>query len=425
MVFGWGKKKSTDGFTESTQLKQVSLAEINGVLQERKNLLGNQIVEKAKSMSKEIENRRKEIVQIISQFESDELGSQDVDKHLKIIIERGKNAVISGVRKETSIKLDDIKKYQDVVNLNSEIAQMLKRIGDILGPNSRVMHVFARKYADKLKETLANIAKTRSDLQKLVDEYNRLDSSASTILEWSKKIADSKKDNEAKNGIITKTKEDIQNIIKTIQSLEEEIQSLKSSKEYTEFLSVKKELESLESEKDKIKHEIDFQFSKISRPLGKYSYVSSLEKPLKLVMQKMIEDPYDVITSETKNSVIEVLQAVIKSVVAGGVSVKDTDKSAEQIEEIINRLDEFLKLKDSLVRKRNSLEERLLIFNNKDLGDKEKTLAKIKENKTKFESDVSNLENEINQAAKLIPDITRNIETKLSEILGAKITTTI
>jgi len=36
--------------------------------------------------------------------------------------------------------------------------------------------------------------------------------------------------------------------------------------------------------------------------------------------------------------VIEILQATIKSVVAGNVSVKDSQKAVEQIEETINRL---------------------------------------------------------------------------------------
>jgi hypothetical protein len=425
MVFGWGKKKSTSESIESTQLaKQVSLDKIEGILQERKNQLGNQIVEKSKSIREEIEIKRKEIVLLISQFESDDLGSQDVDKHLKILIERGKASVSSGIRKETSKKLDDVKSYQDVVNLNSDIAQLLKRIGDVLGPNSKVMHVFARKYADKLKEILANIAKTKAELQKLVSEYDRLDSSISNILELSRKIDDSKKENKEKNNTIIKTKEEIQNNIKAIQNLEREIQDLKSSKEYADFLGVKKNLGSLDIEKNKIKYEMDFQFSKISRPLGKYSYVSSLERPLKKIMEQLIADPYETLTIETKDSVIEILQAVIKSVVAGGVSVKDTDKSIEQIEETINKLDEFLKLKNSLLDKKNALEKNL-VFDNKNLEEKERTLIKIKENKIKSESNISNLENEINQSIKIMPDLVKNIETKLSEILGTKIIITV
>jgi len=378
MVFGWGKKKSTNESIKSTQLvNQVSLDKIESILQEQKNKLSNQIIEKSKPISEEIEIKRREIVHVITQFESDDLGSQNVDKHLKVLIERGKNAVISGVRKEASEKSDEIKKYHDVVNLNLDIAQLLKRIGDTLGPNSRVMHVFARKYADKLKDVLANITREKAELQKLVNDYDKLDSNISNILDLSKKIIDSKKEIENENRSISKTKEEIQNALKIIQNMEEEIHNLKSSDKFVEFLNVKKELESLEPEKNKIKHEIDFQFSKISRPLGKYSYISSLEKPLKKIMEQMVENPYDIITNETKSSVIEVLQAVIKSAVAGSVSVKDVNKSVEQIEETINRLDEFLKLKENLAHKRNSLEQKLVILNSKDEEEKEKSLSKI------------------------------------------------
>ena len=423
MVFGWGKKKSIDS-AESTQLaRQVSLYNLDNILQEKKDTLSNNIVEKSKSIRDKIEISRKEIVQLFSQFESDDLGSKDVDKHLKIIIERGKNTVISGIKKETSKKMGEIKKYQDVANLNSEVAQLLKRIGDILGPNSRVMHVFARKYADKLKEILADIAKTKAELQKLVNEHDTLDLEISKILADSKKIIESKKNNELKTDKIAKTKEDIQNSLKLIQSLEDDIKNLKSSKEYIEFLNVKRELESLDLEKDKIKHEVDLQFSKISRPLGKYIYVSSLEKPLKLIMEKMTDNPYDVITNETKNAVIEVLQAVIKAAVAGNISVKDTDKSVEQIEETIIRLDEFLKLKNDLSNKKNKLEQGIL-FDHKDVEEKEKNLNRIKDQKIQFEIEITNLENQVNETAKLMPQVVKNIESKLSDVLGTKITIT-
>ena len=106
------------------------------------------------------------------------------------------------------------------------------------------MHVFARKYADKLKEVLADIAKEKAELQKLVNDYNRLDSNVSSILDLLEKIIDSKKEIESKNQLISKTKEEIHNDLKTIQDLEEEIHNLKSSDKFAEFLSVKKGLES-------------------------------------------------------------------------------------------------------------------------------------------------------------------------------------
>ena len=419
MVFGWGKKKTIGSMESSQPVKQISLDTIDNLFVEKKNSLINAIIEKTKAIRSEIELSRKAIIQLFLQFESDDLGSHDIDKHLKIIVERGKNAVISGVRKETSKTFDEITKFSDVTNLNSEVTQFLKRIGDVLGPNSRVMHVFARKYADRLKEILADITKHKANLQKLVDEYNVLDSKISKILEDKKKIADSKKENIIRNSTIIKIKEQIQETDKSIQRLEEEINNLKSSKEYTEFLQIKKNLESLDEEEEKIKKQIDFQFSKISRPLGKYRYVSSLEKPLRSIMEKLIDKPFDIISDDTKGVIIEVLQAVIKSAVAGGISVKDIDKSVEQIEETITMLDEFVKSKNNLSNNRNALKQTIL-FNNKDLDEKEKKLSNTKEHKKHLESETTNLENKINETTILLPQLIKSLESKLDETLGAK-----
>jgi hypothetical protein len=419
MVFGWGKKKTTGSIESSQIVKQISLITIDILLEEKKNILINAIIEKTKAIRSEIELSRKAIIQLFLQFESDDLGSKDIDNHLKIIVERGKNAIISGVRKETSKTFGDIIKFPDVTNLNIEVAQFLKRIGDALGPNSRVMHVFARKYADRLKEILADITKNKANLQKLVEEYNTLDTSISKILEDKKKFSDSKKENQIKNNTVMRIKEEIQDSHKSIQILEEEINNLKSSKEYTEFLQIQKNLELLDGEEEKIKKQIDFQFSKISRPLGKYRYVSSLEKPLRSIMEKLIDEPFNIITDDTKDAIIEVLQAVIKSVVAGSISVKDTDKSIEQIEETITMLDEFVKSKNNLSNNRNALKQTIL-FNNKDLEEKEKKLANTKEHKKHLESEIINTENKINETTMLLPQLIKNLESKLEETLEAK-----
>ncbi|MEX2348615.1 MAG: hypothetical protein WD531_02870, partial [Nitrosopumilaceae archaeon] len=365
---------------------------------------------------------RKNIIQIISQLESDTLKVDDVDKHLKLIIERGKEVVISGLRKETAINFSNTQKYSDIVNLNAEIGQMLKRIGDILGTNTKVMHVFARKYAGKLKGHLAEISTKRSKLQSLVSDHAKFESTKTSISELYEKIKESQKEIGEKNRELSKIREEIKNYDKTTQSIELEIQNSKSKSEYQEFLKIRKETDALSLEEDKIKREIDLQFSKISRPLGKYSYISSLEKPLKKIMEELVINPSHVMTQENKNSIIEVLHAVIKGVVAGSVSVKDTNKSIQQIEETINRLDEFLKMKSDLSQKRVLFENRLGIFSIKELEEKEVELIKTRDKKSHAEYIAKNLENEISDAIKRIPQLMHDIETKLKEISGTRIT---
>ncbi len=423
MVFGWGKKKTTNKTVESTKgRRQISFSDINSILKENETQSLKKILERGKSIRDQIDIERKNIMQTISQFEKDDLNAKDVDKSLKVLIERGKKAVVSGLKRETAVTLSNLENYSNLANLNLQTAQMLKRIGDILGLNSRVMHVFARKYTDKLKEDLADMAKNKRQLQILVDEYANFESISKNIVECTEKIENSKKEIEDKNRSVIELQKEIENHKKTIDHLEQEIRSLKSTNGYQEFLNVKKEIESLTPEKSTVKNEIDLQFSKISRPLGKYSYVSSLEKPLKIIMDRLVTEPSEVITNENKNAIIEVLQAAVKSVIAGNVSVKDSEKALEQIEETISRLDEFIKLKNSLAKKTNELENKLTIFNIKDLEEKEKKLTRIKEEIIQFESSIKTLEKEISEESKRTPQIIHDIETKLSEISRTKIT---
>jgi uncharacterized phage infection (PIP) family protein YhgE len=175
-------------------------------------------------------------------------------------------------------------------------------------------------------------------------------------------------------------------------------------------------------ERNNVKNEINLQFSKISRPLGKYSYISSLEKPLKNIMARLVEEPIEVITNENKNAIIEILHAVVKSVVAGNVSVKDSQKAVEQIEETISRLDEFINLKNNLSKKMNDLESKLSILNIKDLEEKEKKVTRTKEVILQCESSIKALEKEVSEESNRTPNIIHDIETKLSEISRTKIT---
>ena len=423
MVFGWGKKKSTNETVESTKHeKQISFSDINPILKENETKLLGKILEQAKSIREQVDIERKNIIQTMSLFENDDLNAEDVDKSLKVLIERGKKAVASGLKRETAVNLSEPKTFSSLANLNLQTGQMLKRIGDTLGINSRVMHVFARKYADKLKEDLADMTKNKKYLQALVDEYTNFEAASKNIAESIEEIKKLKKEIENKNHRLIELQKEIENNKNIINNLEQDIQNLKSTKEYQEFLNVKKDMESLMPEKNAVKNEINLQFSKISRPLGKYSYISSLEKPLKITMERLVAEPSEVITSENKNAIIEILQATVKSVVAGNVSVKDSQKAAEQIEETISRLDEFINLKHNLAKKMSEFESKFVIFNIRDLEEKEKKVTRIKEDIIQSESSLKTLEKEISDELKRPPQIIHEVETKLSEISRARIT---
>jgi methyl-accepting chemotaxis protein len=422
MVFGFGKKKpAKEAEMTTTQERQITLAEISQILKEREHERFSTVLEKAKPIREQIEAERKNIIRIVSDLEKDDLETDDIDKRLKVIVEQGKKAAISGLRKETSINLSKLEKYSDIADLNSETGQLLKRMGDVLGKNSKVLHVFARKYADKLKEHISVIARSKSNLQKIVDDHTSFETASTKILELAEKIKNIKEQIEQKKHSMDEVKKNIEKQSETIHKIKQSIDDLKSKTEYQEFLKIKKEIESLGPEKNRIKLEIDTQFSKISRPLGKYIYVSSLDKPLKKIMEELVAEPIDVIKNENKDAIVQILQSVVKGVVSGNVSVKDTQKSIEQIEETIQKLEEFIQAKEKFSQKLALLENKLTIFDIKNLEENEKLLSKISDDKSHDESKISLLEEEIEENTKLMPQIASEIKNKLENILLTKI----
>ena len=419
MVFGWGKKKKSLEFETAIQEeKEVKLDEINSKVEEIQNLRKKTIVAESRTFRIRIVDKLDEILKIIYQLERDDLNVDDIDKHLKILVVRGKKQVIVTIKKENSEKLPDIKSYDDVLALTEQVTRKQKRIGDALGRQSRVIHIFAKKYAGKLKSHLAVLNSDRNELQSLLNNYKKLNDDGSEI---SKKIIEY---NESKNKLATNdkriidTKNSIKEFKKRIESTLKGISQLKSGDEYLKYIETQKKLESLSPKQ--IQDKIDSQFTKISRPLSRYEYGSSLDKPQKVLMEKLIANPFNVLTLENKDNIIKILSSVRKGVEGGSISVKDPEKSLSSIDETIELLDEFVKEKSGYAEKKDALQRELDSFNIGELKQKENILTKTNTDKSDAESRIKKLELEIEEIKKSLPEILIDVEIRLRGVSAIK-----
>jgi DNA repair exonuclease SbcCD ATPase subunit len=419
MVFGWGKKKTQEEHSSNGK-KDLSISEIKPVLEEIQSLRTKTIIVQAKNFRQKIETQLNEIQQIIKELEHDSLNVDEIDKHLEIIVIRGKKQVIDIIKKETGEKLPDIKSYEDVKFLNELVEQLLKRIGDVLGRQSRVIHIFAKKYASKLKEHLAVLNADRSDLQILVDNHSKMNDYIAIIFEKIQRYYESKQLLNESNIRISDLKKMIEQLDKTKESTKQTIANLKSGKEYSKYLETQKTLDSLSYEKNQIKNSIDVQFTKISRPLSRYEYVSSLEKPQKILLEKLVVNPYDVLTLENKDDIIKILSSVRKGIEVGSISVKDFEKSLTSIDETIKHLDGFISQIVQYNKKKNELENELDSFNTKELTQKENLLIKTNTDRLDAESKIEKLENEISEIRLKLPQLISNIEDNLQKVSSKK-----
>ena len=423
MVFGWGKKKEEKISEEIPLQKQIQLSDVSKIIHQILELRTIQILSDIKSIRNNTEPLITELIMIGNTLEKDDLQVDDIDKHLRIIVVRGKQQVIDMIKKD-AIHLPNIASYDDAENLSVILNQMLKKIGDVLGRQTRVIHIFAKKYAEKLKEILIQMNSNHVEIQQLLKNYDHAHSLSAEILESLKEIVDLENNITKKEQRIAEIHSFIDSLDKKILSFEDSIKKIQTSDEYGKFLDLKQILDEFTVKKNQIKNEINSQFTKISRPLSRYEYVSSLDKEQKNLLSKLIEDPFEVLLFKNRDSIILILENVRKGITSGSISVKDTEKSFSQITETEEALDGFIKQVTEFVDKRKNIQDQMIALESNELSDLTSDLKNALSDKEDSKLKIKTFQDEINESHSNIPKLISNIEVKLRKFSNTAYTIT-
>ena len=420
MVFGWGKKKTAQETIEPQKEKYIKPSEIKDILDDVITVRTKTIIAEVKPFKKKIESNTDEVLKIANDLKQDDLKVDDLDKRLHVIVVRGKEEIISTIQNECKVKFSDIVLLDDVLEFNEKSAQLLKKIGDVLGKNSKIIHIFAKKYAAKLKDILAAITSTQSEIQKLVNSYTKLQDDISKVLSNISLINELQKTLAEKHTRISELKKNVEKYESKINATSDEIEKIKASKEYLDFLKTKKIIDNLENEKNQIKDQINTQFTKISRSLSRYEYVSSFDKPQKQLLEKLVIEPFEALNPTNKENIVHILLAAKKSVQGGSVSVKDSEKTIANIDETLSLLDSYISKILEFSHKKEETEKKLSNFSLSKLEILEKDTSKNLSDKQDAESKIQNLEKELSEINQKIPEIVFDIEHKIQTISGTK-----
>lgn len=412
MVFGWGKKKTEQVPEEIPQHKEIQLSEVQKITQDLLNLRKKQTLAEIKSLRNQTSPLIKELASIIHTLEKDDLKVEDIDKHLRIIVVRGKKQVIDVIKKDSN-DLPEVSSFEDIIEMSNVLNQKLKRIGDVLGRQTRVIHIFAKKYAEKLKEILADMNSNHKEIQKLIKNFQDTELNSSEITELLDKIKNLENGSTSKNQQILESENKLESSDTQIQNSKDSIEKIKSSEEYAEFLKLNQGLTSLNDVKNKIKNEIDAQFTKISRPLSRYEYASSLDKEQKTLLVQLINDPFEALIPKNLDSIIVIFENVRKGIISGSISVKDIEKSQSHLTETEELVGEFIKKINDFAEQKKKIQEQLSSFDNRDMATLQKNLEKALNQKQDLELKISSLKKEIEENHSNIPKIVSEIESKL------------
>ena len=417
MVFGWGKKKLEENeINVIPKEKHILLSDISNILEEISSVRTKTIMAEVKTFRNKIDSNRKTLLKITKELDGDTLNTEEIDHHLRRLVDRGKSDVLSIIKKECTKNLIEINSFDDVKVFSETVTKMLKRVGDSLGRQSNVIHIFAKKYAKRLKDDLRVMQSDNKEISVLVTNHidleNEVEKITENIIEYeqfqeSLVELDGRKDNAEKN---------IQNLIEMKNNIIDEIETLKNSKEYTAYLKIKEEINSFHSIRLEIKNQIDSQFANISRPMNKYIYISSLDKLQKKLLENLINNPIDVLTDENKDGIIQILEAVIKNVKSESISVKNIEKSLNQLNQTISLVDEFIDKINKCGQSKIDAENRLSVFNYANLEKKELDLSKNKNNTSDIESELESFDLERDSIDESMSESIKSIQSTLNHI---------
>jgi hypothetical protein len=420
MVFGWGKKKEVEYEEPIETMRSVSktltLDEIPKILDEVVALRKKTLTAEIKLHRSRIDPQREVLLKIANELYDDDLNTDDLDPHLQIMVNRGKKEVISSIKKEFANPFPEINSPDDVIRFKKASSIGIKKVGDMLGKHSRVIHILASKYAKKLKEDLKNLTQNLKEVNQLIDQFAATENNVKTILELlssrEKILQKISKQDARMNELTLSINEKNQKIIE----FENIIKEIKNSSNYKTYLDIKSELGDHQSEEVQIRHRIVDEFTKISRPLGKFVHISSHDKELKDLTAKLASTPYDALDTTNISGIKKILDSIVIGIDSGSVSVKDISKSKEGVDEIKNSLPSLIDMKESFETKKHELTIKLENFDLDSLQNAENDLKREESNVSDISSKLKTFEDENLDLTNSLPTILHQIETNLKDV---------
>jgi len=419
MVFGWGKKRDVIEERKEEIIiprnKETTIQKIPEILQDITDLRQKTLVLEAKSFRNRIDVDRKTILSISQELDTDDLKTDDMDPHLKILVNRGKKEVIETIQNELKSEFSQINSFDDVLVFQKKASKGVKKIGDMLGKHSRVIHIFAKKYAKKLKDDMETFSNSLNEANSLISNYNSNQELLNEIKTSLRNYSKVKEDISKQRWRTSQLEKSLKDEKVKERNLNETINVMKSSINYNEFQKTKSDIDLIYDEEKFFIKKVDNEFIKISRPLNKYVYVSSLEKPLKKMVEVLATSPFQVLSLQNESSIKTILDSVLAGIDSGAVSVKDINKSKQAVNKIKEVLPDLLKEKNSFDEKRSVLNHKLNDFDNDKFIDLNDNMQKTYDNMEDLNSRIVDIQENLITSKKSIFDIIHKLELNLKQ----------
>lgn len=306
-------------------------------------LLQNIESERIKSLANDLSPIKESVVKSLRSVErvANNLDIEDIkleEARFKSIVENSKRTVVSSLRREASSDIPGLQSIHEVKKFEEKLESIIDRFGEVSGSHSRVMNVFMKKYAGKLKgefETLSSLLKQTKSVVSEFEEENSVTVKSIDLLNiYSQKIT-AKKANEDK---IKDTYREIETLKYDLRELKSHLSRVENSTQFKESYRNLEQIGVLEKEKQEFQRKVSDLYSHVSRAFTKYSY--GMTKDTLGRLKVLTEEPWRIFEDAEVSSYASLLIEIQKAVKSGRIKLKDSERIMNYMEIILKSLPE-------------------------------------------------------------------------------------
>lgn len=306
-------------------------------------LLQNIESERIKSLANDLSPIKESVVKSLRSIErvANNLDIEDIkleEARFKSIVENSKRTVVSSLRREASSDIPGLQSIHEVKKFEEKLESIIDRFGEVSGSHSRVMNVFMKKYAGKMKgefETLSSLLKQTKSVMSEFEEENSVTVKSIDLLNICSQKITSKKANEDK---IKDTYREIETLKYDLRELKSQLSRVENSTQFKESHRNLEQIGVLEKEKQEFQRKVSDLYSHVSRAFTKYSY--GMTKDTLGRLKVLTEEPWRIFEDAEVSSYASLLIEILNAVKSGKIKLKDSERIMNYMEIILKSLPE-------------------------------------------------------------------------------------
>jgi predicted nucleic acid-binding Zn-ribbon protein len=354
------------------------------------------------------------------QLSDAEIKQDEVAQQYMPVINDAKSTILTAIQKETSDQVQEIRTFEDVLALRDRAKGLLNRLGETGGSHSRTMHSFFGKYAKVLKLELGLLDKEMKRLNELIDDYTEKTTSFMDCQESMARISSAIS---TEKEFVEKQKE-INAELELLRSKENElmnkIEDFKKTEEFNAYMKSKEELAHVKNEVSNVLSDVNASFSRISRPLSKYTYEVGLDKESNYLMQSIMENPVNLMHDSKADQVSAVLNKVIEGMQKGRIATKHPEKDIENMNGLIANLHDYIRRYKEYDSSLRELQGKTSVVNSK-LEKMNAELKSVRDDRQQRESYLNDCVQRVSNAKSVMDDELKKISDAIERATGSRI----